>query len=59
MPFAFGPTAAERRSRSDRQAFINELLAANSSIPLAADGGRNSDFVELFNGGNATLPLLG
>jgi hypothetical protein len=37
---------------------INEVLAANDSVPLAADGGRMTDFVELFNGGGVPLPLL-
>jgi hypothetical protein len=37
---------------------INELLANNSSFPLPNDGGRNSDFVEIFNGGKASVSML-
>ncbi|HMC27556.1 MAG TPA: FG-GAP-like repeat-containing protein, partial [Verrucomicrobiae bacterium] len=51
------PAAAVQRPLPGR-ALINEVLAANSSIPLAQDGGRMSDFVELFNGGGTPLPLL-
>jgi FG-GAP-like repeat/Lamin Tail Domain len=40
------------------QPYINELLAANDSLPLAEDGGRESDFVEIFNAGGLPLPLL-
>jgi hypothetical protein len=29
--------------------FINEILAANASLPLAVDGGRSSDWVEIFS----------
>ena len=39
--------------------FINEVLASNATIPLEADGGRKSDFVELFNAGSVPLPLRG
>ena len=38
---------------------INEVLAANSSVPLLADGGRDSDFVELFNASTVTISLSG
>src|SRR5439155_12464102 len=36
---------------------INEVLAANSSIPITEDAGRKSDFVEIFNGGGSPLAL--
>jgi len=38
---------------------LNEVLAANSSIPIVQDGGRNSDFVEIYNGGDNPMALLG
>jgi hypothetical protein len=37
--------------------FINEVLADNQTIPLAADAGRTSDFVEIFNAGGVPLPM--
>ncbi len=39
--------------------FINEVLASNNSLPLDADAGRTSDFVEIFNGGATPLALVG
>lgn len=44
--------------QSPGKPLINEVLAANDSIALAADEGHTSDYVELFNGGGAPLPLL-
>ena len=38
---------------------INELLASNASLPVAADGGRFSDWVEIFNGGTGPEALAG
>ena len=38
---------------------INEVLAANSSVPLLADAGRDSDFVELYNASAATVSFSG
>ncbi len=38
---------------------INELLAVNTGIPVDADGGRNSDWVELYNAGTNAVPLTG
>jgi hypothetical protein len=38
---------------------INEVLAANSSVPLLADAGRDSDFVELFNASTVPISLSG
>jgi hypothetical protein len=37
---------------------INEVLAANNSLPLPEDGGRKSDFVELFNASTVPLALF-
>ena len=34
---------------------INEVLAANASIPVAEDGGRKSDYVEIYNGGGSPV----
>jgi hypothetical protein len=36
---------------------INEVLAANSTVAITEDGGRKTDFVELFNGGQTPLAL--
>jgi hypothetical protein len=38
---------------------INELLAQNDSLPLAADGNRNTDWVEIYNGTSQAVPLGG
>lgn len=38
---------------------INEFLAINTEIPVAADGGRKSDWVELFQGGDQPVTLTG
>jgi hypothetical protein len=46
------------RSVADRPV-INELLAANASLPLDLDGGRNSDWVEVFNGAPAPVSFAG
>jgi hypothetical protein len=38
---------------------VNELLAINTGVPLDVDGGRNSDWVELFNAGTNAVLLNG
>jgi hypothetical protein len=38
---------------------INELLAINNKLPVAIDGDRTSDWVELYNGGAGSLLLSG
>jgi hypothetical protein len=38
---------------------INEILAINSSLPVDADGGRNSDWVEIYNASSNAVPLNG
>jgi hypothetical protein len=38
---------------------INELLAINNELPLASDGGRMPDWLELHNGGPAARSLAG
>jgi hypothetical protein len=52
------PLLPEARSVA-RHLVVNELLAVNTGLPLDADGGRNSDWVELFNGSTNTLSLAG
>lgn len=46
---------AQLAARHNRGVVINELLPKNSSLPLVADGGRFSDWVEIYNGD--TLPV--
>jgi len=53
------PPAELLAGRAGAGIVINEVLAANSSVPLLADGGRNSDFVELFNASASTISLSG
>jgi hypothetical protein len=38
---------------------INEILAVNNRHPLASDGGRKPDWVELYNGGSEAAGLAG
>jgi hypothetical protein len=38
---------------------INELLAINSDLPLDADGGRRSDWLEIYNGAASAVSLNG
>ena len=38
---------------------INEILAKNDSISILADGGRESDFVEIFNASRKSVKLSG
>ena len=38
---------------------INEILAANVSLPLDADGGRFSDWIEIFNGASSPVSFEG
>jgi hypothetical protein len=52
------PLLPAARSVADRPV-INELLAANASRPLDFDGGRNSDWVEVFNGASAPVSFGG
>ena len=42
----------------NRRVVINELLAQNDGLALAADGNRFSDWVELYNGSTQTVSLL-
>ncbi len=53
------PPAQLLGARADRGVTINEVLAANSGVPLLADGGRTSDFVELYNGSTTAANLGG
>ncbi|PYJ02743.1 MAG: hypothetical protein DME25_15400 [Verrucomicrobia bacterium] len=52
------PLLPAARSVADHPV-INELLAINSSLALDADGGRNSDWVEVFNGASSAISLAG
>jgi hypothetical protein len=52
------PLLPAARSVADRPV-INELLAANADRPLDFDGGRNSDWVEVFNGASAPVSFAG
>lgn len=52
------PLLPAARSVADHPV-INELLAVNSSLALDADGGRNSDWVEVFNGATSAVSLSG
>jgi hypothetical protein len=38
---------------------INELLAINSALPVDADGGRHTDWVEIYNGATNAVSLNG
>ncbi|MDB6030901.1 MAG: hypothetical protein JWM16_1239, partial [Verrucomicrobiales bacterium] len=58
MPFPAVPPAPIVARTLAPKPLINEVFAANTTTPLALDGGRTSDFVELFNGGGTPLPLL-
>jgi hypothetical protein len=52
------PLLPAARSVADRPV-INELLAANANRPLDIDGGRNSDWVEVFNGASTPVSFAG
>ncbi len=52
------PLLPEARSVADFPV-INEMLAANSSLPLAIDGNRNSDWVEIYNGATNAVSFTG
>jgi FG-GAP-like repeat len=52
------PLLPPARSVADHPV-INELLALNSSLPLDADGGRNTDWVEIFNGASTPITMAG
>lgn len=45
--------------RSDSGVVINEVLSSNTSLPLAADGDRMSDWTEIYNGSLQPVPLFG
>jgi hypothetical protein len=64
---ALSSRAARPRPPSELQAprptlprpVINEILAINTGVPIDQDGRRFTDFVELFNGGAASISLVG
>lgn len=39
--------------------FINEILPRNTDVPVATDGGKKPDYVEIFNGTAAAASLSG
>ncbi|MBI3870435.1 MAG: VCBS repeat-containing protein [Verrucomicrobia bacterium] len=54
------PSAGEETGHAVMdQVVINEFLASNLTLPLDADGGRTSDWIELFNGSSVGLGLQG
>ena len=54
------PSAGEEKGHAVMdQVVINEFLASNLTLPLDADGGRTSDWIELFNGSATGLGLQG
>ena len=57
-PSLGAPPAAGVTRPTPAKPMINEVLAANSTISLIEDGGRTTDYVELFNGGGTPVPLL-
>jgi hypothetical protein len=52
------PLLIEARSVADFPV-INELLASNASLPLASDGNRNSDWLEIYNGATNAVSFAG
>jgi hypothetical protein len=52
-------SAAPATRRTEEGLRLNELLAINTDLPLAADGNRTSDWVELFNASPSPLSLAG
>lgn len=45
--------------RNSGRVVINELLAQNVALPLAADGNRTTDWVEIYNGSAQPMSLTG
>ena len=56
-----GVAAAASSGTRERlnQVVINEILARNGGVPLIQDGGKNTDFVEIYNGDSKGLSLIG
>jgi len=51
------PPAELLAARANRGVVINEVLSKNTGLPLAADGGRLSDWVEIYNGNSQAASL--
>jgi hypothetical protein len=53
------PTQPLAARNSTRRVVINEVLPRNDSLPLAQDGNRNTDWVEIYNGSGVPVVLSG
>jgi hypothetical protein len=53
------PSELSAPREGNRGVVINEILAQNDSLPLAADGERLSDWVEIYNGRSQAVPMAG
>jgi hypothetical protein len=53
------PTAIVQRQGITTHPVINEFLASNDLLPVEADGGRKSDWLELYNGTPSAVALSG
>jgi hypothetical protein len=53
------PPAQMLLERATGGVVINEVLPQNGGLPLGADGNRNSDWIEIFNGGTQIASLAG
>jgi len=51
------PPVEQLAARSNRGVVINEVLAKNASLPLAIDGDRLSDWIEIYNGNSQVTSL--
>ncbi|MGH9362016.1 MAG: FG-GAP-like repeat-containing protein, partial [Thermoanaerobaculia bacterium] len=52
-----GPPVLEGLRERMPRLVINELMAVNNALPLLRDGGRRSDWIELYNGADRELSL--
>ncbi|MBI4586570.1 MAG: VCBS repeat-containing protein [Planctomycetes bacterium] len=53
------PPALEGLRERLEKPVINEILAVNNDLPLASDGGKKPDWVEIFNGSRGGVSLAG
>lgn len=53
------PKLAKGNRNTLNKPVINELVAINTDVPLDLDGGRTSDWVELYNGTASGIPMNG
>lgn len=54
-----GPPVLQEARQLVSGPVLNEILAANTEFPIEADGGRTSDWVEIFNGAPDPVSLVG